>query len=160
MLSLIAAMAKNNCIGKNNKLPWHIPEDLKHFQQITKGKTVLMGRKTFESIISYLKKPLPNRTNIVITRNASFQVPSGVEIYDDIQKALNKHKNEEVIVIGGADIYAQTINLADKLYITLVDQEAEGDAFFPEINPTTWQEIKREDHNNFSFITYKKNRCY
>jgi dihydrofolate reductase len=154
MLSLIAAVAKNNCIGENNKLPWNIPEDLKHFQEITKGKAVLMGRKTFESIMGYLKKPLPNRTNIVITRNTDFATPVGVEIFKDIDSALEAHNQEEIFVIGGSSIYQQTINSADKLYVTLIDQEVDGDAFFPKINPTIWQEIKRENHEGFAFITY------
>jgi len=156
MIALIAAVAKNNCIGKDNKLPWHLPEDLEHFKKMTTHKIVLMGRKTYESIVNYLGKPLPNRKNIVITRNPDYQVPENVEVYNDINSALEVYKTENVFVIGGAGIYAQTIALADRLYITQVDQEVAGDAFFPDIDPTVWQETEREDHKGFSFMTYAK----
>jgi len=156
MISIIAAVAKNYCIGKDNKLPWHIPEDLKHFKKITDGKIVLMGRKTFESILDYIKKPLPNRKSIVITRNLNYKAPADVEIFNDIQKAINKYPNKEIFVIGGAGIYQQTIELADKLYITWVNQEIDGDVFFPKIDTEKWKEVNKEKHNNFSFVIYKK----
>ena len=105
MLSLIAAIAQNNCIGKNNKLPWHLPEDLKHFKKITAGKTVLMGRKTYESIVGYLGKPLPKRKNLVITRNTNYPVPDQVFVYNSIEKALQDNIDEEIFIIGGAGIY-------------------------------------------------------
>lgn len=155
-LSLIAAVAQNNCIGINNQLPWNIPEDMKHFKEITKGKTVMMGRKTFESILSYLGKPLPGRKNIVISRNNYYKVPKGVEIFSSWEEAVKKYADEEVFVIGGASLYAQTINAADTLYITHVDKEVDGDTFFPVINKKMWKETERENHTNFSFITYKK----
>ena len=156
MLSLIAAVAKNYCIGKDNKLPWHIPEDLQHFKDITSKKTVLMGRKTFESILGYLKKPLPNRKSIVITRNLNYKVPTGVEVYNDIDKAIDNYPNEEIFVIGGAGIYQQTINLADKLYITWIDQKINGDTFFPKIDESKWKKIAEEKHDGFSFAEYIK----
>jgi dihydrofolate reductase len=157
MLSLIAAISKNNCIGKNNKLPWDIPEDMKHFVKITKNKTVLMGRKTWESIPAKFR-PLPNRTNIIITRNLEYkqQVPEDVEVYTSIEEAVNNHPDEEVVVIGGGQIYKQTIDIADKLYITHVNMTVDGDAFFPEIDIKKWQEIDRENHDKFSFVNYKK----
>jgi dihydrofolate reductase len=157
MLSLIAAISKNNCIGKNNKLLWNIPDDMKHFVKITKNKTVLMGRKTWESIPAKFR-PLPNRTNIIITRNTEYktQVPKDVRVYTSIKEALNNHPDKEVIVIGGGQIYKQTIDMADKLYITHVNMNVDGDAFFPEINLNKWQEIEREDHEKFSFVNYKK----
>ncbi|MFH1291961.1 MAG: dihydrofolate reductase [bacterium] len=156
MIALISAVADNNCIGKNNQLPWHIPEDLKHFKELTSKKTVLMGRKTFESILGYLGKPLPKRKNIVITRSTDYQVPNGAEVYNNIQQAFADHENEDIFVIGGAGIYAQTIDLADTLYITHVRGLVEGDAFFPKIDTTIWKEVEREDHNGYSFVTYKK----
>ena len=155
MLSLIAAMAKNNCIGKGNQLPWHIPEDLKHFKELTSGKIVLMGRKTWESIPEKFR-PLPKRANIVITRQKDFPVPAGVEVYQEITTALTAHPNEEIMVIGGAEIYRQTINNADRLYITEVEQTIDGDAYFPTIDPALWRETERENHEGFSFVTYTK----
>jgi len=156
MIALISAIAKNNCIGKNNQLPWHIPEDLLHFKKLTKNKTVLMGRKTFESIIGYLGKPLPKRKNLIITRNEKYKAPDGVMIYSNIKDALQKNSDDDIFVIGGATIYQQTIDLADTLYITHVNKEVDGDAFFPKIDMTKWKEIEKEDHNDFSFVTYKK----
>jgi len=156
MLALIAAVAKNNCIGINNQLPWNIPEDLKHFKEITKGKTVMMGRKTFESILSYLGKPLPGRKSIVISRNVDYKVPEGVEIFSNWEEAVKKHANEEVFVIGGASLYAQTINFADTLYITHVNKEVNGDSFFPLIDSKKWKVISEEKQNGFRFATYKK----
>jgi len=155
VLSLIAAIAENNCIGKNNSLPWHIPEDLKHFKEITSGKIVLMGRKTWESIPEKFR-PLPKRTNIVITRQKDFSVPAGVEVYQEIEPALAAHPDEEIVVIGGAEIYRQTVDWADRLYITEVDQTVDGDAFFPEIAPTLWKEVEREKYDGFSFVNYQR----
>lgn len=154
MLSLIAAIAKNNCIGINNQLPWNIPEDMKHFKEITKGKTVMMGRKTFESILGYLGKPLPGRKNIIISRNNAYKVPEGVEIFSNWEEAVKKHTDEEVFVIGGASLYAQTINSADTLYITHVNKEVNGDTFFPVIDESIWKKIDEEKHDGFSFVTY------
>ena len=156
MLSLIAAVAKNYCIGKDNRLPWSIPEDLQHFKDVTSGKTVLMGRKTFESILGYLKKPLPNRKSIIITRNLDYKVPTGVEVYNDIDKAMNKYLDEEIFVIGGAGIYKQTIDKADKLYITWIDKEVDGDTFFPKVNKNQWKKITEEKHPGFNFVEYIK----
>jgi len=153
MLSLIAAISENNCIGKDNSLPWNIPEDMKHFKDITTGHIVLMGRNTWESIPEKFR-PLPNRKNIVITRDIKYMVPEGVEVYSSIDEALEKYKNENVFIIGGASIYKQTIDQADKLYITEVHQQVDGDAFFPEIDKNVWQEVEREDHEGFSFVRY------
>lgn len=154
-VSLIAAISTNNCIGKNNALPWHIPEDLKHFKELTTGKTVLMGRKTWESIPAKFR-PLPNRKNIVITTQADFITPEGVEVFHNIDDALKHHSHEQIFIIGGANIYTQTIDLADTLYITEVHQIIDGDVFFPDIDKKIWQEIKREDFEKFSFVTYVK----
>lgn len=156
MIALIAAIAKNNCIGKNNELPWHIPEDLKHFRNLTKDKTVLMGRKTFESIVSYLGKPLPKRKNLVITTNTGYKAPNGVKIYNSIKSALEKNSEDNIFIIGGAAIYKQTINLADKLYITHVNKKVDGDAFFPKIDTAKWKKTEKENYDGFSFVTYNK----
>ena len=154
-ISLIAAIAANNCIGKNNSLPWRIPEDMKRYKEITMGKVIIMGRKTWESIPEKFR-PLPGRKNVIITRQAEYPVPSGVELYSDIPAAFTAHKEEEVIINGGAEIYRQTIGLADTLYITHVNQPVDGDAFFPEIDKAKWQETKREDHDGFSFVVYQR----
>jgi len=154
--SLIAAVAKNNCIGANNKIPWNIPEDFQYFKKTTLGKTVLMGEKTFQSIIGYLGKPLPNRQTVVLTRNPDFQAPAGVRIFNSLDEAWEKLKDEDVFICGGASIYQQTIDRADTLYITLVNQEPVGDTFFPKIDHNIWKEIWREDHEGFSFVKYIK----
>ncbi len=154
-LSLVAGIASNNCIGVGGHLPWHIPEDLKHFREVTTGKTVLMGRKTWESLPEKFR-PLPNRLNIVITRQTDYVVPEKVEVFATIEAAIAAHPNEEIMVIGGAEIYRQTIDLADTLYMTLVDQAIDGDAYFPTIDPNVWHETTRIDHAGFSFVTYQK----
>lgn len=154
-LSLIAGISKNNCIGKNGQLPWNIPEDLKHFREMTVGKTVLMGRKTWESLPEKFR-PLPKRTNIIITHQTDYPVPVDVEVYATIDEAAAKHPNEEIMVIGGAEIYRQTIAKADTLYMTHIDQTVDGDAFFPEIDLNVWKIQEREDHEGYSFVTYKK----
>jgi dihydrofolate reductase len=156
MISIIVAIAKNNVIGKKNELPWYLPEDMKHFKQITDGQTVLMGSKTFESIVSRLGKPLPNRKNIVISSDPNYAVPEGVVVNNDLDKALADFKNQSLFVIGGASIYKQTIEKADKLYITEVDQEIDGDAFFPEIDLNKWEEISRDKHERLSFVQYNR----
>lgn len=155
MIALIAAIAQNNCIGKSNTLPWHLPEDLLHFKKITTGKIVLMGRKTWESIPEKYR-PLPNRKNIVITTQSDFVVPEGVETYHSINDALLAHASEDIFIIGGATIYTQTIGLADTLYITHVNQIVDGDAFFPDVDHNIWKETERENHEGFSFATYTK----
>ncbi|MFA6427129.1 MAG: dihydrofolate reductase [Candidatus Magasanikbacteria bacterium] len=156
MFSLIAAISQNNCIGKDNKIPWNIPEDFQYFKKMTLGKTCLMGQKTFESILEYLKKPLPERKNVVITKNTEYKAPEGVEVLHSIDDAFATLKDEDVFVCGGASIYAQTIDRVDTLYITHVHQVVDGDTFFPEIKKDTWEETWREDHEGFSFVKYKR----
>lgn len=144
MLTAIAAMAENYTIGRHNQLPWHLPADLKHFKSITSGNTVLMGRKTFTSI----GKPLPNRVNIVVTRDSDFQV-AGCTVAPSIDKALEMAKNadtREVFVIGGAEIYKQLLPKIDRIYLTIVHHEFDGDAYFPTLMPHEWKEISRERH--------------
>ena len=156
-LTLVAAVAKNGVIGASNALPWYIPEDLKHFKQVSTGKTVLMGRNTFDSIMERLKKPLPDRINVVVTRNLDFKAPDGVLVFRDLDSALTYLSDrDEVIVAGGGQIYSQTINRADKLILTEVDKEMEGDVYFPEYDKTDWKETQREDMNGFSWVEYER----
>lgn len=151
-------MSSNRVIGVNNSLPWHLSEDLKRFKSLTTGHTIIMGRKTYESI----GRPLPNRRNIVISRNmeASYE---GAEVVHSIEDAFSISRNDnEVFVIGGSNIYEQALSLVDHLYITEIKKSFSGDAFFPEINKQIWTESSREDHiiNNgldFSFVKYQKN---
>ncbi len=161
MISIIAAISKNNALGKDNDLIWHLPADLKRFKKITSGHTIIMGRKTFESI----GKPLPNRKSIIITRNTNYQI-EGCTIVHSLDEAIAKVADEEkAFIIGGAKIYKQSLenNIADQLDITFVHQEFEADAFFPNINTEVWKEVAREDckadeKNNYdySFVTFKK----
>lgn len=155
--SLIAAVAKNNCIGIKNKIPWNIPEDFQYFKNTTMGKTCLMGQATFESIMGYLGKPLPGRQTVVVTLDKNFKTPEGVRIFYSLDEAFEKLKDEDVFVCGGASIYRQTINRVDHLYITLVNQKPDGDVFFPDIDQKIWKEVWREDHNDFSFLKFNKN---
>lgn len=142
-LSIIVAIAENNAIGKDNQLLWHLPADLKHFKEITIGHTIIMGRKTYDSI----GKPLPNRRSIVITRNASLVIP-GVEVVTSLVNAIELCKpDEEVFIIGGAEIYQQSLAYATYIYLTRVHQKYDADTFFPEINPSEWEEL--------SSITYQ-----
>lgn len=154
--SLIAAIAENNCIGKNNKIPWNVPEDFQYFKKMTLGKTCVMGQATFESILGYLGKPLPGRQTVVLTLKKDYTAPEGVRVFNSLDDVFTKLKDEEVFICGGASIYRQTINRADILYITHIHQSPEGDTFFPEIDKNIWKETSREDHTGFSFVTYKK----
>jgi len=138
MISLIVAAAENNAIGKNNQLLWHLPNDLKFFKNTTWGMPVIMGRKTFESV----NKPLPGRFNIVITRQADWKA-DGVIVASDLQDALKKAAEtncKEFFIIGGGEIYKQAFQLADKIYLTRVHTEIEGDTFFPVIDESKWQQ--------------------
>ena len=158
MITIIAAVAKNEVIGKDNKLLWHIPADLKRFKALTVGNTVLMGRKTFESIFDMLGKPLPKRTNLIISRQSDYQAPEGCFVHSSIEEALAKHKDENIFIIGGSTIYEQTLDLADQLEITHVDQEYEGDAFFPKINIEKWQIANEERFDGYRFVTYERKK--
>ncbi len=157
MIILIAGVAKNRVIGKNGKLPWNIPEDLNRFKSLTLNHTVLMGRKTFESILNVLGRPLPERTNIIVTRDRAYQAPGCIVVHS-IAEALMK-ADGDIFVIGGQNIYEQTIGLADMLEITEIKKDYEGDAFFPVIG-SEWKEVKREDKESgeikFSFVTYER----
>lgn len=150
MLSLIVAMAKNHVIGKDNDLPWHIPADLKRFKDITIGKPCIMGRNTFESIFARIQKPLPNRPNIVISKSG-FSA-AGIEVFESLDSAIatsqEKYQDSEIMIIGGASVYAQAINIVDRIYLTIVEIEPEGDAFFPEINYSEWALTSSENLND------------
>jgi dihydrofolate reductase len=157
-VSIIVAIAKNHAIGKNNKLLWHLPKDLKHFKDVTTGHTVIMGRKTYDSV----GKPLPKRRNIVITRQAiSIE---DCEVVSSVEAALALCANEEeVFIVGGAEIYKQALPLTDRIYLTIIDHDFDGDTFFPELNDQDWKETEREnfepDEKNkyaYSFITLQR----
>ncbi len=159
MISIIVAIADNYCIGKDNKIPWHIPEDFKYFKEKTTGKTVIMGANTFESILAYLKKPLPNRKSLILNKDKNYKVPEGVFVFDSIPKALDFCREDgEIFFIGGASVYAQAMEFADRLYITEVHQTVDGDTFFPKINKNIWQEISRDDKDDFSFVIYDRKK--
>jgi dihydrofolate reductase len=142
MITLIAAAAENNALGKDNQLIWHLPDDFKRFKQITSGHYIIMGRKTFESF----PKPLPNRTHVIITRQKDYKV-EGCIVVNSIEKAIEScPKNETIFIIGGAEIYNQSIDFADKIELTRVHGNFEADAYFPEINPYKWKLIFEEQH--------------
>ena len=155
MISLIFAMDKNNLIGKGNDLPWHYSEDLKYFKTVTSGKTVLMGENTFYSIFDRLKKPLPNRINIVATLNPDFKRDDVVVINDLISFLKEKH-DEEIFVIGGKQIYALSLPYADRLYITHINNEHEGDVYFPKIDYSKYSIIKSEVVGDLTFNVYER----
>ena len=141
-ISIIAAMASNRVIGKGGNMPWHLPAELRHFKQLTMGKPIVMGRKTFESI----GRVLPGRRNIVITRDRSWQF-DGVNVVHSIDAALKvAGDTEELMIIGGAKLYQQMLGCAQRLYLTLIDATIEGDTHFPEINWNAWQEIENKRH--------------
>jgi dihydrofolate reductase len=151
---IIAAVAENNAIGKDNKIPWHIKEDFQHFKDLTTGHTIIMGKKTF---LSLPKKPLPNRKNIVLTfEEDSFDYPN-VIVRHSLKEAINEFSlNDDLYIIGGASIYKQSIEYTTKLEITKVNQNPEADTFFPEINLDKWKLINEEKKEGFSFLTYIK----
>jgi dihydrofolate reductase len=161
MIILIAAVAENNALGKNNDLLWHLPKDFKRFKEITSGHHIIMGRKTFESF----PKPLPNRTHVIITRQKDY-IYEGCIVVQDVEKAIAVcSKNETIFVIGGGEIYSQSIHFADQLDITRVHHTFEADVYFPEIDPEIWEltsEIfnsKDEKHlYDYTFQTYVRKK--
>ncbi len=160
-LVLIAAVAKNNVIGVNGKIPWHIKNDLKRFKQLTLHHPVLMGRKTYKSIVERIGKPLEGRMSLVLSRDASFRPNyANVTVCGNINDAHRIASSIDKIcyVIGGQNIYEQTIDLADRLEITEIDKEFEGDAFFPEIDNKIWHETFRRKNDFYSFVTYNRVR--
>lgn len=164
MISIIVAVAENNVIGKNNSLIWHLPADMKYFKEKTSGHCIITGRKNYESIPEKFR-PLPNRTNIVVTRQADYNAPGAI-IVSSIEEAIEKAKqtgDTEIFIIGGAEIYKQFLRYADKIYLTTIYHSFEGDSFFPEWNAHEWRETNRikgitDEKNIYShdFITLEK----
>lgn len=160
-VSIIAAVADNYAIGKSKKLPWHLPADLKRFKFLTTGSTVLMGKRTFESLPN---GPLPNRKNIVLSSMFNEGVREGYFEANSIEDAMELcNHSENIFIIGGSSVYKQTMDIADYMYITWVHAEFQADAFFPEIDFSKWKEINREDFDPddknkfaYSFVTYEK----
>jgi dihydrofolate reductase len=144
-ISLVVAAAKNNTIGKDNQMPWHLPNDMKHFKNITWGMPVVMGRKTFES----LGKPLAGRKNIVITRQPRWKAEGTIAVksLDDALFVAKETDAKEVMVIGGGEIYRMAFEKAKRIYLTRVEAEPEGDTFFPELDPKVWHLVSQKDHD-------------
>ncbi len=162
MISLLVAMDQHRLIGKDNQLPWHLPQDLAYFKKVTMGHKIIMGRKTFESI----GRPLPGRENIIVTRDMTYTQP-GCTILHSIEEiiALSSRSNEEVFVIGGAEIFKEILPVSDRLYITEIDHEFEGDTYFPERKHSEWIKVSAErgimDEKNpydYQFVIYEKSR--
>jgi dihydrofolate reductase len=157
-LAIIVAMAKNRTIGVNNTLPWRCPEDLKHFKALTMGHHMIMGRKTFDSI----GKPLPGRTTVVVTRNPGLKI-EGCVMAHSLEDAITACEDDEVFIVGGAEIYSQSLKLANTLYITEIQQDVEGDAHFPAFDQAEWQEVSREVRSQetpqpleYHFVCYRR----
>jgi len=160
MIALIVAVAENGVIGQDNALPWHLPNDLCHFKQLTSGHPIVMGRRTFESI----GKPLPQRTNVVVTRQTDWQA-AGCQVSNSVPNALELAGTlgDDIFIIGGAEIYRQALPAADTIFLTEVHHEVVGDATFPDLNPGEWREETRERHEPdakhafaYSFVTLRK----
>jgi len=164
MISIIVAVAENNVIGKDNTLIWHLPADMKFFKEKTTGHCIITGRKNYESIPEKFR-PLPNRTNIVITRQKDYYAPGAI-VVSSIEEAIEKAKqtnDNEIFIIGGAEIYRQSIDLADTIYLTKISHNFEGDAFFPEIPANKWLETEHikgvvDEKNKFehAFLKFEK----
>ncbi len=156
--SLISAVARNRVIGINNTLPWRLPEDLQHFKRLTLGHHIVMGRKTFES----LGRPLPGRISVVISRDPNYALPEGCLLAGSIETALHLcGEDSEVFCIGGAQLYAQALPLADRLYLTEIEADFDGDAWFPAFDRAAWRETVREAHTGagglrYAFVTYAR----
>jgi dihydrofolate reductase len=158
-IALIAAMAENRVIGRANRLPWRLSGDLRRFKALTMGKPVIMGRKTYESI----GKPLPGRSNIVVTRDRGYRA-QGCRVVHSLEQALEAAAGDaEVMVIGGAELYRQSLERAERIYLTRVKAEVDGDALFPYIEPQQWREVERESHRadeknefDYDFITLQR----
>jgi dihydrofolate reductase len=156
-VSIIAAMSSNRVIGRDNALPWRLKADLRRFKKLTMGHTLVMGRRTFESI----GRALPGRSTVVVTRREDFTAPD-VRVTHTLEEALGLAVSEELFVAGGADIYRQTLGRADRLYLTLIDLQCEGDAFFPELDTSGWRLVSEEIHDAdegqpaYRFVVYDR----
>lgn len=155
IITLIAAVADNGVIGSHNSLPWYLPEDLKRFKKLTEGKTVVMGKKTYDSIVARLGKPLPNRVNVILSKQDDLELPEGVLVINS-PKDIDNINTEEVMIIGGGQVYQEFIDQADKLYITHVHQSPEGEVVFPVIDWQQWNKIFEEVHEGYTFSDYER----
>ena len=166
-IAIVAAVARNRVIGRSNALPWRLPDDLKHFKRLTLGHPIVMGRRTWESLPGIL----PERRHVVVTRDPTYRAP-GAEVVHSLDEAVVAAGGDEVLVVGGADLYAQALPLAQRLYLTVVDADVEGDAWFPVLDSAQWREVARDAHPAddrhaypFSFVTLERvesapaNRC-
>lgn len=177
-ISIIVAASENNVIGRDNSIPWHLPDDLKYFRKKTEGHPVIMGRKNFESIVAALGGPLPKRSNIIVTRDSSYTA-AGCQVSSSLQEAimyghmkdptssadggLRGASNEEIFIIGGGEIYKQALDLCNYIYCTRIHAWIAGDIFFPEIDTNIWEVVEREEHPadtahkfSFTYLTYKR----
>jgi dihydrofolate reductase len=159
MITLIAAVARNGVIGSNNALPWHLPEDMKHFRQLTTGHVVIMGRKTWESLPERFR-PLPDRLNVVVTRNADYAA-AGATVVHALDEALKVGAGGTAFIIGGAELYAHALQKAERLELTELDADFPGDAHFPDIDRTQWHEVRRQAGQSsaglgYAFVTYER----
>ncbi len=152
-ISIIVAMDANGVIGRDNALPWRLPEDLKRFKQLTMGHALVMGRRTFESI----GRPLPGRKNIVVTRRRDFH-PVGAVVAHSLDEALAAANGDEVFIAGGGEVYRQALPLADRMYVTAVEGTHEGDTFFPPFSAAEWELASDEPHEGFRFRVYERRR--
>lgn len=152
-VTLVAAMGRNRVIGADGGMPWHLPEDLKHFKAVTLGTTMIMGRRTFDSI----GRPLPGRRTIVVTRDAGWQ-RDGVDTALSLGAALALAGDARVSIVGGGQIYAQSMDLADRMELTVIDAEPEGDTHFPEWKDAEWREVARDPRDGFDFVTFERLR--
>lgn len=150
MITIIAAMAKNRVIGRNNQLPWHLPDDLKNFKNFTAGNTIVMGHKTFLSI----GRPLPNRNNVVIS--ALLPPTQGIDVCKSFEEGIEKARSygKEIFISGGASVYARALPIADKLYLSYVKEDYDGDVFFPEFDLSKWEVVERIDFPDFELVKY------
>lgn len=162
MLQLIVAYTKNRVIGLNNDMPWYLPADLKHFKDITTDSSVIMGRNTYDSIVARLGHGLPNRQNIVLTRDTS-QTAEDAVFVSSLSKALEKASHDAVFIIGGAQVFKESLPKVDRIYATEIDVELEGDTFFSELPANEWREVASESHQaddknqyGYRFVTYEK----
>jgi dihydrofolate reductase len=163
-ISLVAAVAENYVIGKNNDLPWHLPDDMKFFMATTKGHHVILGRKNYESLPEKFK-PLPNRTNIIVTRQRDYKAQGCLVVHsmEDALRIAEENKESEAMVIGGSDIYALSLPYAHRLYLTEIHAKVDGNVFFPDFEKTAWAEVSRVHHTqderhvySFDFVVYER----